>query len=322
MNAGVGRAPVASVVVPAHDEERTIGRLLDALCAVPGLLEIVVACNGCTDGTARVAARYPVTVLDLPEPSKAAALRAGDEVARAFPRVYLDADVEITADGVARLAAAVDQGVTDSVEPERVAVGTWGAADGVGQDRAASVGAGGGRGDRARVAVAAPVRVMPRTGVTLLARWYYDVWEALPAVREGLFGRGVLAVSREGARRVAALPRMMADDLVLSEAFAPAERMVVPEVAVVVHPARTLRDLVRRRARVTTGNVQADRAGLRGADARTSPGDLWRLVRERPALAPRVPVFVAVAVAGRLRARRALRTNDFTTWHRDTSSRA
>jgi glycosyltransferase involved in cell wall biosynthesis len=277
---------VASVVVPAHDEERTIGRLLDALCAVPGLLEIVVACNGCTDGTARVAARYPVTVLDLPEPSKAAALRAGDEVARTFPRVYLDADVEITADGVARLAAAVGPGVADGVT------------------------------------VAAPVRVMPRTGVTLLARWYYDVWEALPAVREGLFGRGVLAVSREGARRVAALPRMMADDLVLSEAFAPAERMVVPEVAVVVHPARTLRDLVRRRARVTTGNVQADRAGLRGADARTSPGDLWRLVRERPALAPRVPVFVAVAVAGRLRARRALRTNDFTTWHRDTSSRA
>ena len=130
--------------------------------------------------------------------------------------------------------------------------------------------------------MAAPSRTMPRTGVTLLARWYYDVWEALPTVRSGLFGRGVLAVSRDGARRVAALPEMMADDLVLSEAFAPAERVVVHDVAVVVHPARTLRDLVRRRARVTTGNVQADRAGLRGAEARTSLGDLWQVVRERP----------------------------------------
>ncbi|MCP2264894.1 glycosyltransferase [Promicromonospora thailandica] len=281
-----GRVPVASVVIPAHDEERTIGRLLEALCADPGLLEIVVACNGCTDGTARVAGLYPVRVLDLPEPSKAAALRAGDLAARTYPRVYLDADVEITAQGVARLAEVVAGG-----EP-------------------------GG------VAVAAPSRTLPRTGVTLLARWYYDVWEALPAVRTGLFGRGVLAVSREGVRRVAALPQVMADDLVLSEAFAPAERVVVQDVAVVVHPARTLGDLVRRRARVTTGNVQADRAGLRGAEARTGLGDLWQVVRERPLLAPRVPVFLAVVLAGRLRARRAVRAADFTTWERDTSSRA
>ncbi len=274
--------PVASVVVPAHDEERTIGRLLDALCAEPGLLEVVVACNGCTDGTARVAAGYPVTVLDLPEPSKARALRAADRVAATFPRVYLDADVEITADGVARLAAAVGPG---------------------------------------GAAVAAPSRTMPRTGVTLLARWYYDVWEALPTVRSGLFGRGALAVSRAAAGRIAALPEVMADDLVLSEAFTPAERVVVRDVAVVVHPARTVRDLVRRRARVTTGNVQADRAGLRGAEARTSLGDLWQVVRERPALAPRVPVFLGVVLAGRARARAAVRAGDFTTWERDASSR-
>ncbi|MEV0891799.1 glycosyltransferase [Promicromonospora sp. NPDC050262] len=274
--------PVASVVVPAHDEERTIGRLLDALCAEPGLLEVVVACNGCTDGTAGVAAGYPVTVLDLPEPSKARALRAADRVAGTFPRVYLDADVEITADGVARLAAAVGPG---------------------------------------GAAVAAPSRTMPRTGVALLARWYYDVWEALPTVRSGLFGRGVLAVSRAAAGRIARLPEVMADDLVLSEAFDPHERVVVADVAVVVHPARTLRDLVRRRARVTTGNVQADRAGLRGAEARTSLGDLRRVVRERPGLALKVPVFLGVVLAGRLRARAAVRAGDFTTWERDASSR-
>ncbi|GAB2504678.1 glycosyltransferase [Promicromonospora xylanilytica] len=276
------RAPVASVIVPAHDEEHTIGRLLEALCAEPGRFETVVACNGCTDGTARVAARYPVSVLDLPEPSKTRALRAADQVAGTFPRVYLDADVEITADGVARLAAAVGPG---------------------------------------RAAVAAPRRAMPRAGVTVLARWYYDVWEALPTVRSGLFGRGALAVSRDGAHRVGALPDMMADDLVLAEAFAPAERVIVQDVAVVVHPARTLRDLVRRRARVTTGNVQADRAGLRGADARTTLGDLWQVLRERPGLAPRIPVFLGVVLAGRVRARGALRAGDFTTWERDASSR-
>ncbi|MFC8943428.1 glycosyltransferase, partial [Streptomyces griseoincarnatus] len=239
-------APVASVVVPAHDEERTIGRLLDALCVAPGLLEIVVACNGCTDGTAEVARRYPVTVLDLPEPSKLEALRAADEAAVEFPRVYLDADVEITAAGVARLAQAVA---------------------------------------RSGIHVAGPRRVLPRTGVSLLARWYYDVWEALPNVRSGLFGRGVLAMSAQGVRRVHGLPAVLADDLAFAEAFTPAERVVVDDVTVRVYPARTWADLVRRRTRVATGNVQADRAGLRDAGARTTPGDLVAVVRERPALA-------------------------------------
>ena len=32
--------PVASLVIPAHDEERTLGRLLDAVCATPGQFEV------------------------------------------------------------------------------------------------------------------------------------------------------------------------------------------------------------------------------------------------------------------------------------------
>lgn len=280
---GAPVVPVASVVIPAHDEERGIGRLLDALCTTPGLLEVVVVCNGCTDGTAEVARRYPVTVLDLPEPSKVSALRAGDRAAVVFPRIYLDADVEMAAPGLVRLAEAVSQ--DDGIQ------------------------------------VAGPRRVLPRAGVTWVARWYYEVWEALPNVRTGLFGRGVLALSGAGVERVRALPAVLADDLAFAEAFAPEERLVVDDVTVQVHPARTWADLVRRRTRVATGNVQADRAGLRGAGARTTPGDLLAVVRERPALAPKVLVFAAVTVAARLRSRAAVRRGDFTTWERDASSR-
>ena len=47
----------ASIVIPAHDEEAVIGRLLDSLAG--GLdgarLDVVVACNGCTDRTAEIA---------------------------------------------------------------------------------------------------------------------------------------------------------------------------------------------------------------------------------------------------------------------------
>ncbi len=287
--------PVASVVVPAHDEERTIARLLTALTADPEIaLEVVVVCNGCTDRTADVARRVAavpdspstVTVVELADAGKAGALRRGDESTVVFPRVYVDADVEIAAASISALAAALRPGLPDAP------------------------------------LAAGPERRVPREGVGWPVRWYYDVWERLPQVRGGLFGRGVVAVSARGHARLRGLPSMLSDDLVMSEAFAPAERVVVPEAVVVVRPPRTLRDLVRRRVRVATGNAQADGAGLRGSAAATSPGTLARLVRERPSSAPKVGVFLAVAVVARARAQRAIRRGDFRTWLRDESSRA
>ena len=93
-------------------------------------------------------------------------------------------------------------------------------------------------------------------------------------------------------------------------------------VTVVVHPPRTLRDLVRRRVRVRTGNAQADIGGLRRAGSRTRPTELLRLVRRRPGLAARLPVFLAVTGVAAWRARAAIRRGDFSSWLRDESSRA
>jgi glycosyltransferase involved in cell wall biosynthesis len=62
---------VRSIVIPAHNEERSIGALLAELAPLAGDTEVVVACNGCQDRTveaARAAAPW-ATVLDLPEPS-------------------------------------------------------------------------------------------------------------------------------------------------------------------------------------------------------------------------------------------------------------
>lgn len=81
--------PLGSVIVPAHDEARVIGRCLDALFIglEPGQLDVTVVCNGCGDDTAAVArsAGYDVHVIELAAASKAAALRAGDASATAFP---------------------------------------------------------------------------------------------------------------------------------------------------------------------------------------------------------------------------------------------
>jgi hypothetical protein len=79
---------VISIVIPAHDEERVIGRCLSGLAsgAEPGELEVVVVANGCTDGTAAAARTFPgVRVVETPVAGKAAALNLGDEHAPAFP---------------------------------------------------------------------------------------------------------------------------------------------------------------------------------------------------------------------------------------------
>jgi glycosyltransferase involved in cell wall biosynthesis len=279
---------VISVVVPAHNEAPVIGRLLRGLLAGarPGEVEVVVVPNGCTDDTAHVAGSFGgrVTVVPLERAGKYAALRAGDDRAAGAEVLYVDADVQLGADDLRRLAAALREPGVLAVAPERVVAtgrSSW------------------------------PVR------------WYYEIWQQLPAVREGLFGRGVVGVCAEGRRRLRAVPDVMGDDLAASVAFTAAERRVVQGARVVVHAPRTVADLLRRRVRSVTATTQLQRARPGTVDsARTTRADLLGIVRDRPSAAPKLAVFLAVTAVTRWRARRPVRSGDFTTWLRDESSRA
>jgi hypothetical protein len=91
---------------------------------------------------------------------------------------------------------------------------------------------------------------------------------------------------------------------------------------VVIHPPRTVTDLLRRRARAVVGVAQIEQApDMPESTARTRPTDLLAIARRGPAMTARVAVFAAVSVLGRFKARRAVALNDFSTWHRDESSR-
>jgi hypothetical protein len=280
-------AAVAGVVIPAHNEERVIARTLDRLAVGVARddLEVVVVCNGCTDRTAEVARAVApwARVLEVPKPSKAEAVRVGNAAGTVFPRVHLDADVAISGADVLNLVLPLR-------EPGVLAT--------------------------------APQRVLLRDSSARPVRWFYDVWEQLPQVRSGLFGRGVVALSEEGQRRVEALPQLMSDDLGMSEAFAPDERRVVWTAFAEVRAPGTLRDLLRRRVRVATGNTQAGQAEVRRPESSTTLRTLAGLSLRRPGLAPRVPLFLLVGVVARLQSRRAVRAGDYTTWLRDESSRA
>ncbi|MFD2082561.1 glycosyltransferase [Actinopolymorpha cephalotaxi] len=272
-----------SIVIPAHNEAQVIGRLLAGLLRdVPsGEFDVVVVPNGCSDDTARIAASFPVRVIDTDRASKAEALRIGDQAARGFPRIYVDADVELGPDDIRALARVLTS---------------------------------------SDVLAAGPVRELRTSGRPWAVRWYYRVWERLPEVRRGLFGRGVVGVGERGYERLAALPRVMADDLAMSQAFAPGERTVVPDAKVVVHPPGTWQDLVRRRVRAATGVTQLESLGLdqAGGSARTRYADLLGMARREPHLVGPLGVFVTVALVAKWRAR----TADTSVWLRDESSRA
>src|ERR1035437_1925105 len=93
-----------SVIVPAHNEARSIGRLLDALLGspdstivVPGL-DVVVVCNGCSDDTAAVAGRYghgdDLRVVQIPVPPKVEPPRTGNSSANSAPRSFASAGTD------------------------------------------------------------------------------------------------------------------------------------------------------------------------------------------------------------------------------------
>jgi Glycosyl transferase family 2 len=279
---------VTSVVVPAHNEASVIARLLNGLLSDAGTdeFQVVVVANGCTDGTAAVArsAGPAVTVVETPVAGKFRALRLGDVTAAAFPRLYVDADVELSAASARALADAVLS------EPG--------------------------------IHAAAPERVMELSGCNVFVRWYYAIWQRLPTVREGLYGRGVIAVDGEGHGRLLKLPEVMGDDFAASLSFSGEEARIVTAATVVVRAPRTIADLIRRRVRVATGVAELHRHLPTAVDAqRTSWSDLIRIVRERPTLAPKVAVFLGVTAVARWRARAAIRSGDFGTWLRDESSR-
>ncbi len=86
--------PLVSVIVPAYNRERYLGEALDSIVN-QGYhpLEIIVADDGSSDGTARVARAYPeVRLLSLAHGGPAAARNAAIAVSRGALLAFLDSD--------------------------------------------------------------------------------------------------------------------------------------------------------------------------------------------------------------------------------------
>ena len=190
-----------SVIIPASNEEAFIGRCLEAVIAsedVPSEgAEIIVAANACKDRTVAVARahvesaqarHWRLEVIDLAEPGKANALNVADRAAKGRIRVYLDADVVVSAPLIAELCSALNR-----PEP-RYASG--------------------------RLTVAPPA--------SWTTRAYARMWTRLPFMTHGVPGAGLFAVNAAGRERWGEFPDIISDDTYVRLHFRPDERVGVP----------------------------------------------------------------------------------------------
>ena len=83
-----------SVIIPAYNEEKYIGEVLEVVTDIPGLTEVIVVSDGSVDKTVEVAERYPVKVIDLvTNVGKGGAMMAGVKEAKGNYVFFLDADL-------------------------------------------------------------------------------------------------------------------------------------------------------------------------------------------------------------------------------------
>jgi len=273
-----------SIIIPAHNEETVIARGLRAIItgARPHELEVIVACNGCTDRTAEIARGFgpPVRVIEIPQASKIAALNAADELATGFPRFYVDADVVVDLASIRAMARVLERG--DAL-------------------------------------LAAPALRMDLSQTTWPVRAYYRVWTSLP-YNQVMVGTGAYGLSRAGRARFGRFPDLIADDGFVRFSFSPAERIRVDEAVASVDPPRSLSGLIRIKTRTRVGFWQHRRArrDRRGGDPKPL-GQMLRMCLTRPSLWPALSCYAAITLIVRLRAAWIARTGLAMHWERDDS---
>ncbi len=87
---------VASVIIPAFNEEQHIANTLQALMLNNDDLEIIVVDNGSTDQTAAIANRYGVEVIDFPSGTIAAVRNRGVMASNCEVLIFIDADIRVS----------------------------------------------------------------------------------------------------------------------------------------------------------------------------------------------------------------------------------
>lgn len=253
-----------SIVIPAHNESKVIGRLLEGLKPLTALdgVEVIVSCNGCTDNTADIALSYQgVRVVENEQASKIVALNAADAVATAWPRFYVDADVEITPAAIRDVVSSLEK--TGALASRPAVSYESGKAD-------------------------------------YFVRSFYRVRSQMNSVRTALWSGGVYALSEEGRKRFDQFPDVVADDLFVDSLFSRNELTFPQTDPVVFRTPRTIASQLNVLQRVNRGNSEHVAKHGQQPTLRKTARELLQTVRG-PRSAVDAIIYTTVVSLGRLR---------------------
>ena len=276
-----------SVIIPAHNEEAMIERVIRSVLA-DGIddLECVVVANACTDRTAEIARRFEpqIRVIETETPGKCNALNLGERHLTRFPRVFLDGDIVLREGALEKLLAASG--------PKRPIV--------------------------------SPMPVFILTGATLAIRLFFRAQRFNKYFGgEAPNGSGTYVLTKEARSRWGAFPEIIADDGFVQGHFRPEERSVVMEAGAEVGEPRNIPSLLKVRARVRRGYDDLRERYpelMRNHVARG--GSMIRSLLPRPLEWPGMLVYGYVRIAERLISKRQRRRDVGLEWGRDESSRS
>ncbi len=276
-----------SVIIPAHNEANVIGATLEPLLpgVVAGEMEVIVVCNGCSDETASIVKTFgeKIKCIETPVASKTNALNLGDDESAGFPRVYLDADIVFSSDGVKKTAAPLEEGTH---------------------------------------LAAAPKMCMDFSRTTWAVKSYYDVWQQLPYVQEGMIGTGVYALSKEGKDRIGRFPDIIADDGYVRALFNKKERTAVDNCYSVVRPPANMSGLkkIKMRSRLGRYELAEKFPGLSKNEKKNYQFALLKLLG-KVGYWTKIPIYLYVNLLTRLQAKKYYQIHRFSGWERDETSR-
>jgi len=285
--------PPFSVIIPAHNEAAVIARCLKAMLsnAPEGAMEVIVACNGCSDDTAALArvAAPTATVLELIHGSKPLALNSGNAVARYPIRLYVDADIVVGYPALAATAAILMQ---------------------------------------PGVMAASPTLTVDTSRCSKAVRSHYRVWMSQPYVVDNMVGSGVFGLSQDGLTQMGTFPPIIADDEFVRSRFPTGQRRrVVTDLqgnpaTFTVFPPRDVISLTRIESRQRAGlaDLRKNYPTQQTAPRMTSFGSLFATAGKGNSVAD-IVLYLALKLAGRLHFRWSRLRGREQRWLRDESSR-
>jgi len=212
----------ASIIIAAYNEASVIGDTLSQLCTPAGLAtyQIIVVCNGCSDGTDKVVlGSFPeVHCHTLAKASKANAIRYAEALEPGFPRLYLDADIKLSAENASALLSRSQQ--------------------------------------QGRACLMIPTSKVATSGCANTVKSFYRAWYNTAHVQQSGYGAGAYTLNQKARSRFQQWPDLIADDAFVRTHFSPDETLVARDIDVSVKAPKTLWSLIKVKSRSKLGNLQ------------------------------------------------------------------